>query len=82
MIDATAAPSKTVITAIHLTKTRKAWSDEWSYIPMAWFQDGNGREEFREISQQDFDLLYERATELDYREADYISFMEPVEWSK
>lgn len=68
-----------IITAIHMTKTRKAWSDEFSLVPMAWVRNGD-REEFIEIDQATFDRLLDMATEADYREnGTYVAFAEPVE---
>ena len=69
-----------IITAIHMTKTRKAWSDEFSMVPMAWKRDENGREEFVEIDRPTFDMLLDLAGPNDYREnGTYVAFAEPVE---
>lgn len=68
-----------IITAIHLAKTRKAWSDEYTYVPMAWVRRGDG-EEFIQIDQGAFDRLLGMATEGDYREYNrYVAFAEAVE---
>ena len=70
----------TIITAIHMAKTRKAWSDEYTDVPMAWVQQPDGREKFIEIDRPTFDMLLDMAGPSDYREnGTYVSFAEPVE---